>query len=164
VRLAVARLARRLRAEHATGAAGGPSPSGLSALASLHQAGPLSMSALACRENLTGPSTTRVITSLEATGYARRRPDPHDNRRVLAELTPAGRACLDNELAAGETWLATRLAELSPTDRDLLDRASAILTRLATTVGMGSPVGSRPSRREAARTAQSAPPKDPTHS
>src|SRR5262245_30017421 len=47
--------------------------------------GPLSATALASALGLTTGGITTVIDRLEQAGYARRRPDPVDRRRVLVE-------------------------------------------------------------------------------
>jgi DNA-binding MarR family transcriptional regulator len=48
-------------------------------------------SEIAQRTGLDKMSVSRALASLQAAGRVLRRPDPHDGRRALATLTPAGR-------------------------------------------------------------------------
>jgi DNA-binding MarR family transcriptional regulator len=54
----------------------------------LDQEGPLSAGALAKAVGLSTAAVTTVIDRLEERGFAVRRSDPDDRRRVLVELTP----------------------------------------------------------------------------
>ena len=47
---------------------------------------------IAQRTGLDKMGVSRALASLEGAGPSARRPDPHDGRRALATLTPAGRA------------------------------------------------------------------------
>jgi DNA-binding MarR family transcriptional regulator len=51
--------------------------------------GPLAPTALARRLGFTTGGVTTVIDRLERAGYARRRPDPADRRRLAVEITEA---------------------------------------------------------------------------
>ena len=61
-------------------------------LAALHGHGGAAAIEIAQRTGLDKMSVSRALASLEAAGRIARRPDPDDGRRVLAWLTPAGRA------------------------------------------------------------------------
>jgi DNA-binding MarR family transcriptional regulator len=50
--------------------------------------GTVSAGRLAQQSGFTTAAVTTVIDRLEKAGYARRRDDPNDRRRVLVELTP----------------------------------------------------------------------------
>ena len=76
LRLSATRLARRLRQEAGTGL----TPSQLSALATVHNHGPLTLGSLAEREQVAPPSITKVVAKLEADGLLQRSPDPTDRR------------------------------------------------------------------------------------
>src|SRR5579862_6001220 len=76
LRLAVTRLARRLRQEGDAGI----SPSMTAALASIDQHGSLSPSELAEVERIQRPTATRAIANLEAAGLILRASDPSDGR------------------------------------------------------------------------------------
>lgn len=61
---------------------------GLQCLYELARHGPSSPGELAKRVNLTSGAASRMIERLQAAGYVRRVPDPHDRRRVVVEPTP----------------------------------------------------------------------------
>ncbi|HEV7805083.1 MAG TPA: MarR family transcriptional regulator [Solirubrobacteraceae bacterium] len=53
--------------------------------------GPVTAGRLAVASGLTTAAVTAVVDRLAKAGYARRRDDPSDRRRVLVELTPLAR-------------------------------------------------------------------------
>jgi DNA-binding MarR family transcriptional regulator len=53
--------------------------------------GPVTAGRLAAASGLTTAAVTAVIDRLAKAGYARRRDDPSDRRRVLVEITPLAR-------------------------------------------------------------------------
>lgn len=57
----------------------------------LAESGTLDASELAAKAFILAPSLTRMIKALESRGIIRRRADANDGRRVLLEMTPAGR-------------------------------------------------------------------------
>ena len=57
----------------------------------LDDAGPMTAGQLAERSRLTTGAVTKVVDRLEGLGYVGRRPDPHDRRRVIVDLTPRTR-------------------------------------------------------------------------
>ena len=126
VRLLVGRLARRLRQE----AAGGLTPSQLSALASVDRLGPLQLGDLARVEAVAPPTLTRAVARLEQRGLLRRRPDPADRRAALVETTPAGRRALKDVRGARTAFLVQRLETLDPADRAVVAAAVRLLGRL----------------------------------
>jgi DNA-binding MarR family transcriptional regulator len=126
LRLVVTRAARRLRAEAGTGL--GPSLG--AALATVERFGPLSPSELADREGIRRPSATRLVAKLEEEGLVAREPDPEDGRSFRVSLTDAGREHIDDVRSRKDAFLTRRLEELSPEDRETLDRASDLLERL----------------------------------
>jgi DNA-binding MarR family transcriptional regulator len=64
----------------------------LRAVELLATAGSLAPTTLAAELGLTTGGVTTVIDRLERVGYARRRPDPNDRRRVIVEATEQLRA------------------------------------------------------------------------
>ncbi len=128
LRLAVMRLARRMRLERADTSL---SISQLAALATLERHGPLTPSELAAHEKVQPPSMTRLAASLEAAGLVTRTPHPSDGRQVLLAASPAGAALLQSDRRRREAWLAQQLRALDADDRAVLHKAAAILDRLA---------------------------------
>src|SRR5436305_13060977 len=108
VRLLVGRLARRMRQE----AAGGLTPSELSALATIEELGPIQLGDLARVESVAPPTMTRAAGRLEDRGLVRRGPDSADGRVVLVEATAAGRRALRELRTARAAFLAKRLEGL----------------------------------------------------
>ena len=127
LRLAVMRLARRMRAERADTSL---SLSQLAALATVERHGPLTPGELAAQEKVQPPSMTRLAASLEAAGLVTRTAHPSDGRQALLAVTPAGAALLREDRRRREAWLAQRLRELDADDRAVLRKAATILDRL----------------------------------
>jgi len=126
LRLDIARMARRLRQE----AGAGLSPSQTAALATIERHGPLTPSELANRERVQRPTVTRVLARLEEAGLVERAADPADRRSWLVSVSAGGRELLDAVRTRKDAYLATRLEALEPEDRDVLDRAAALLERM----------------------------------
>ncbi len=128
LRLAVMRLARRMRSERADTSL---TLTQLAALATLERHGPLTPRELAQAERVQPPSMTRIAASLEAAGLVTRTDHPTDGRQVLLAASPAGVALLREDRRRREAWLAQRLRALDPADREVLVRAAEVLDRLA---------------------------------
>ena len=128
LRLSVMRLARRMRAERPESSL---SLTQLAALATLERHGPLTPGELAQAERVSPPSMTRVVAALEAAGLVTRTGHPSDGRQVLLCASPSGTALLREDRRRREAWLARRLRDLDPDDREVLRRAAAVLDRLA---------------------------------
>jgi DNA-binding MarR family transcriptional regulator len=128
LRLAIARMARRLRQEASS--IGEASPTLLAALATVERDGPLTPSALAEREGIKRPTATRVVARLEAAGLATRTPDSADRRVARVAITPAGRTLLRQIRTRKNQYLAKRLRELEPAELATLERASELIERL----------------------------------
>jgi DNA-binding MarR family transcriptional regulator len=126
LRLAITRMARRLRQE----AGPGLTPSQLAALVSIERHGPLSPSGLAEIEGISRPSATRILGGLLDSGLVERRPDPEDGRSALVEIEAAGRELLTRIRSRKNAYLSRRLAGLEPDELEALDRAAGILERL----------------------------------
>lgn len=103
----------------------------LSVLASLELAGAMTPRELADTERVQPPTITRIVAKLEDRGLVQRSPHPTDGRQVILAPTDEARALLGADRRAREAWLAQRLAELSPDEREVLRRAAAILDRIA---------------------------------
>jgi DNA-binding MarR family transcriptional regulator len=126
LRLAVARTARRLRQE----AGGGLSPTLSAALASIERHGPLTPSELADRERVKRPTATRLIRTLEESGYVTRTADVSDLRSSLIAITPEGRELMRTLRTRKDLYLAQRLRSLDDEERATLARAADLLERL----------------------------------
>ena len=102
----------------------------LSAMSVLLNSGDQPIGELAAAERVQPPSMTRIVDGLEKRGYVTRRPDPADRRRSVVTLTTAGRDVLLANRKRRDAWLAVRIAELDPSERDVLRRAVTILEKL----------------------------------
>jgi DNA-binding MarR family transcriptional regulator len=109
--LAAERVAAAIDGLVAVAVRGGPRDISLTAastLATLDRAGPCRLTELAEIEGVAQPSMTTLVTGLERSGLAERRPSPDDGRVVLVALTTAGA----DYLTARRRSRASKLAEL----------------------------------------------------
>src|SRR5947209_11398513 len=90
LRLAITRVARRLRQEGDTEV----TPSQMSALATIDRQGPITLSELASVEKVQPPSLTRVVAALEGAGLVSRTIDLADRRVARVAVTADGRRVL----------------------------------------------------------------------
>jgi len=128
LRLTVLRLARRVRAERADDAM---SDGRLSVLALLANEGAQTLGSLAEHERVTPPSMNRSINALVESGLVTRVADANDGRKVVIDLSDAGRTLVKETRRKRDAWFSARLAKLSPEERATLDAAAPILRRLA---------------------------------
>jgi DNA-binding MarR family transcriptional regulator len=129
LRLSVARLSRRLRAEREPD---NPLSVGqLSALGVVFREGECTIGTLAAHERVQPPSMTRTVNCLVEDGYMTRRPHDTDGRQVLVDLTDQGREVLLADRRRRTAWLAQRLRELTPEERETLRAAAPLIQRLA---------------------------------
>ncbi|MFN2490211.1 MAG: MarR family transcriptional regulator [Actinomycetota bacterium] len=126
LRLAVMRLARRLRRQATTDA----TPSMLSALSTLEHSGPLTLGDLAAIEGVRPPSMTRIVARLEEDALVARVADRDDRRVARVSLTPAGGHLIRQNRTRKDAYLARRLGALDARDRALLARAIPVIERL----------------------------------
>lgn len=117
------RLARRLR-QHADE---GLSPSQLSALSTIDRRGPMTLGDVASAERIQPPTVTAAVARLEEAGLVVRTADERDRRVSRVAVTPAGAELLRRSRRAKEAYLARRLAQLEPDDRQVLARAARLL-------------------------------------
>jgi DNA-binding MarR family transcriptional regulator len=128
LRVSVMRLARRIRLERSSEDL---SLNQLSVLGTLLRSGELTLGELAAIERVKPPSITRTVNCLVEAGLVTRRPHATDGRQVLVELTDEARNVLDEDRRRRDLWLAQRLDELGPADRELLRRVAPLLDLLA---------------------------------
>ncbi len=126
LRLAVVRLSRRLRQQNTSDI----TPSQLSALSTIEREGPLSLGELAAIENVSPPTISRIVGTLEGDGYVERTPGSDDRRVALVRATTKANRELDRARAQRDAWLARQLAELDDDERRALTRAVPVLERL----------------------------------
>lgn len=118
------RTSRRLRVEP-TGEV--ITPGQYTVLALLNGNGPHTLRELAEREHVQAPSMTRIVNALTHQGFVSRSAHPEDLRQVKVDITPAGKAVLEEARGQRTAWLAQRVARLSDEDRLTLSRAAQIM-------------------------------------
>ncbi|MFD0774919.1 MarR family winged helix-turn-helix transcriptional regulator [Streptomonospora algeriensis] len=128
LRVTVGRLARRLRAQRPDASV---SLGQGAALFTLARHGEMTPGELAEREKVQPPSMTRIVAALVERGLVRRIKHPEDQRRQLVSITEEGLELVRADQRRREAWLAQRLKELTPEEKDTLRRAAEILDRLA---------------------------------
>ena len=129
LRVAIARVGRRLRTERLQGSE--VSLGQIGVIARLYVDGDHSIGWLAESEGVKPPSMTRTVASLEERGLVERRPHASDGRQVVVTLTPAGKDVLMADRRRRDAWLVRALGELTPEERDVLAAAAPLLERLA---------------------------------
>ena len=133
MRISISRLARRLRVER-LGLGGTEtvlSDIQLAALAALARHDSMTPGELAEHEKVQPPSMTRVIAVLEERGLVRREPHATDRRQVILTVTNEGRDVVQRVRRRREAWLAQRLQELTPDERQILRAAAPILEKIS---------------------------------
>jgi DNA-binding MarR family transcriptional regulator len=128
LRIAVARLARRIRTERAVADLGNSQMSVIGLLA-VH--GSLTPTELSELERITPPSMTRTVSQLVEDGYVARTPSAEDGRKVLLELTDRGRELAAETRRRRDAWFSHRLEELTAEERAQLLDAVPVLRKLA---------------------------------
>jgi DNA-binding MarR family transcriptional regulator len=126
LRMAVTRLARRLRQEGQTGL----TPSQTAALTTVERHGPLTPSEFAAVEGVRRPTATRALAFLEAAGLIVREPDPADGRSQRVRVSQSGARLLGRMRTRRTAFLARRLHRLDAEEAATLARAAELLERL----------------------------------
>jgi DNA-binding MarR family transcriptional regulator len=129
LRLAVARLSRRIR-QQAAATGEELTASTQAALATIARVGPITLGELAAVEQVQPPSMTRIVARLDEWGYAIRVVDPNDRRVVRVAITDSGRELLARSRTRKDAFLAQRVAHLSDDERARLAAALPILEHL----------------------------------
>ena len=128
LRIAIMRLARRMRLERADEDV---TDGQLSVLFVLTKHGAQTLGALSEHERVTPPSMNRTVNALEKNGLIVRESSPDDGRKVLITLTDRARALVAETQRRRVAWFSRQLASLSATERGALDTAAPILRTLA---------------------------------
>ena len=123
LRLAIGRLARRIRQEHH----GTLTPSQHSALVSVEQLAPVRLGDLATAEGISAPTLTKIVAALEEAGLVQRATDEADRRSSLLQLTDQGRATLHAIRTERTAFLRRQLDRLGEADRRRLAAALPVL-------------------------------------
>src|SRR5712691_10483248 len=127
LRVALARLARRLRKHELAGL----TPTQLAALATVERSGPMRLGDLAAAEGIAPSTLTRLVTALEDSGYVRRHADPNDARASTLAITPRGHDMLERLRTESTLVLTASLRILTPAQRSALAEALPVLEQLA---------------------------------
>jgi len=129
LRVSVMRLARRLRNERNPENQLGIGS--ISVLGVLLRHGEQTIGQLAAHERVQPPSMTRTVACLVDDGYAVRRPSETDGRSTLVAISDKGREVLLADRRRRDAWLARRLKDLTPDERELLRQVAPLIERLA---------------------------------
>ncbi|GAA1440941.1 MarR family winged helix-turn-helix transcriptional regulator [Leifsonia poae] len=124
--LAVGRFNRRLRSS-----TGDLSHGQLSALSTIVRRGPLRPSEISAIEVVAAPTTTRVVSDLEARGLVKREQDPDDGRSFFVSGTEAGIELLLRARSDRARAVHAILDELTPEQAELLRQALPALEAAA---------------------------------
>jgi DNA-binding MarR family transcriptional regulator len=124
---AIGQILRRLRADANPG---GLNLSQTAALARLDEGGPTTTADLARAEAMKPQSMSTILASLEEEGLVERKPHPSDGRQVLFSLTARGVEARRKRTMAKQEWLLAAVAKLSPTERQTLFAAAALIRKL----------------------------------
>lgn len=128
LRIAVARLSRRLRP---TEAAGPLTTTEVDVLVAAERQGPIRLSDLANFAGLNPTMLSRLVARLEQAELLRRLPSEGDRRVCRVETTPSGRRLLARIRAERDDALSRRLRDLDEADRAVLIEALPVLEELA---------------------------------
>jgi DNA-binding MarR family transcriptional regulator len=125
---AVSRLIRRLRVEKSHEQI---SDAQRTALALLVRVGPCTLGELSELERVKPPSMNQTVNALVELGYVERRDDPSDGRKVILAATQSGGAIIEETSRRLHAWLQAQLVELSVEERQVLDAAVLIISKIA---------------------------------
>jgi DNA-binding MarR family transcriptional regulator len=133
LRLLLSRLSRRTRT-----AIGDLTPSQLSALIILDDAGPLRLHELASREGVTPPTMSRVIDGLASGGFVERERDPADARSSFISVSATGKATIRRFLDSRTLLFSTHLDALGEAERSAIAAALPALRALVDSFSLNS--------------------------
>jgi DNA-binding MarR family transcriptional regulator len=126
LRLAVNRMARRLRQEANTQLG----PASIAALATIERSGPLTPSELARIEGIQRPTAARILGRLTEDGLVTRTSDPADGRSAIVQISSDGRKVLTRLRKRKTAYLAKKMRALPDDDVATLARAAEILEQV----------------------------------
>ena len=128
IRLAIQRLARRIRSMQADDDV---TEGQRAVLFALSKNGPQTLGSLSEHERVTPPSMNRTINALVDLGLVTRKTAADDARKVSLDLAPAGCDFTRETQRRRDAWFTTRLDALPAEQRRLLREVTPILRDLA---------------------------------
>jgi DNA-binding MarR family transcriptional regulator len=129
LRVAIARLSRRLRPT-AAGSAAGLTPTRISVLLTVVREERIGISALAAAEGLNPTMLSRAISRLTEDGLIARVSDDEDRRSAWVQSTPAGRRLAERMRRERTDALNQALDRLPAEERRIIERALPALEGL----------------------------------
>jgi DNA-binding MarR family transcriptional regulator len=102
------------------------SPRHVAALGQL-RGGPITVSELASRLELTLPTVSGVLADLDRAGLISRHPDPADRRRTIVGINPAQATAISQWLDGAANPLARVLDQLAPSEQQAFLKAMDLL-------------------------------------
>jgi DNA-binding MarR family transcriptional regulator len=123
------RVSRGMRRWQDRAAPRTPAPLGPRHVAALEQlrGGPITVSELAARLDLTLPTVSGVIADLDRAGLVDRHADPADRRRTIVQIVAAQRALVEEWLDGAAGPLARVLDQLAPSEQAAFLKAMDLL-------------------------------------
>jgi len=128
LRLIIQRLSRRVRFERADDEI---TDGQRSVLFHLWGDGAQTLGELSVRDRVSPPSMNRTVNALVALSLVTRVASSTDARKVSIDLTPSGRALVQETRRKRDAWFSARIARLTPAQRAVLAEAAPILQELA---------------------------------
>jgi DNA-binding MarR family transcriptional regulator len=138
LRIAVARMARRLRP---TAAAGSLTSAEVDMLVVAEKHGPARMSDLASFCGLNPTMVSRMVPKLEQAGFLRRQADPTDGRVWRVEATKKAHTLLERVRSERNDALSKLLDDLDDYEREAIAAATPVLEKLAERLQTQTPAG-----------------------
>jgi DNA-binding MarR family transcriptional regulator len=132
LRLAVGRLARRMRQLYAQGRGDQLTFTELAVLSRLHRDGPATASQLANGEQVTAQAVGAAIGALHQRGLVERTPDSQDRRKTIVSLTDPGRSAFTvRQQTVIDHMVGAVESSYTPAERRRLAAAAPLLEHLA---------------------------------
>jgi DNA-binding MarR family transcriptional regulator len=128
IRLTVQRLARRIRSMQGDESV---TEGQRSVLFALSNNGPQTLGSLSEHERVTPPSMNRTINALVEAELVTRVGALDDGRKVVIDLSDAGRRFIAETKRKRDAWFTQRLEGLTPEQRSIVDQAATILREIA---------------------------------
>ncbi|HEX4059079.1 MAG TPA: MarR family transcriptional regulator [Galbitalea sp.] len=128
IRLAIQRLARRIRSMQSDETVTEGQRSVLFALAN---SGAQTLGSLSEHERVTPPSMNRTVNALVVAGLVTRVGDEDDGRKVILDLSESGRTYISDTKRKRDAWFTKQLARLTPEQRAVIDESAVIFREIA---------------------------------